>query len=72
MVKKEVSSKVNEKISNDIALAQVELAMKFDRVKFILGNMFSLYNKLYDFLNFTQETSQRIMSLERNVNISRM
>ena len=64
--------KVNQKISNDIALAQVDLAKKLDRVKFVLGNIFSLYNKLCDFSNFTQETSQRIMSLERNLNIYSM
>ena len=64
--------KVNEKISGDIALSQVELAKKLERVKIVLGNIFSLYNKLCDFSNFTQETSQRIMSLERNLKISSM
>ena len=64
--------KVNQKISNDIALAQVELATKLDRVKILLGNIFSLYNKLCDFSNFTQETSQMILSLERNLKISSM
>ena len=64
--------KVNEKISNDIALAQFDLAKKLERVKIVLGNIFSLYNNLCDFSNFTQETSQRIMSLERNLKISRM
>ena len=38
--------KVNEKISSDIALSQVELAKKLERVKIVLGNIFSLYNKL--------------------------
>ena len=64
--------KFNQKISNDITLAQVDLAKKLDRIKVVLGNIFSLYNKLCDFSNFTQETSQRIMSLERNLKISSM
>ena len=64
--------KVNEKISNDIALSQVELAKKLDKVKIVFGNTFSLYNKLCDFFNFKQETGQRIMSLERNLKISSM
>ena len=51
-------------------MAQVDLAKKLDRVKVVLGNIFSLYNKLCDFSNFTQETSQRILSLERNLKIS--
>ena len=45
--------KVNKKISNEIALEQVDLAKKLDRVKVVLGNIFSLYNKLCDFSNFT-------------------
>ena len=45
--------KVNEKISNDIALSQVYLAKKMDRVKIVLGNILLLYNKLCDFSNFT-------------------
>ena len=54
---KKFQGKVNQKISNDIILGQVDLAKKLDRVKFVLGNIFSLYNKLCDFSNFTQETS---------------
>ena len=50
--------KVNQKISNDIILGQVELAKKLDGVKVVLGNIFSLYTKLCDFSKFTQETSQ--------------
>ena len=64
--------KVNEKISSDIALSQVELAKKLKRVKIVLGNIFSLYKKLCRFSNFTQETSQWIMSLERNLKIFSM
>ena len=64
--------KVNQKISNDITLEQVDLAKKLDRVKIVLGNIFSLYKKLCDFSNFTQETSQGILSLERNLKISSM
>ena len=70
--KRKFQGKVNEKISSDIALSQVELAKKLERVKIVLGNIFSLYKKLCDFSNFTQETSQRIMSLERNLKTSSM
>ena len=49
--------KVNEKISGDIAQSKVELTKKLERVKIVLGNIFSLYKKLCDFSNFTQETS---------------
>ena len=48
------------------------MAKKLERVKIVLGNTFSLYKKLCDFSNFTQETSQRILSLERNLKISSM
>ena len=49
--------KVNEKISCEIELTQVELAKKVDKVKTILENIFSLYSKLCDSSYFTQETS---------------
>ena len=68
--KKKFQAKVNQKISNDIIFEQVDLAKKLDRVKIVLGNIFSLYTKLCDFSNFTQETSQKILSLERNLKIS--
>ena len=64
--------KVNEKIFSHIALQQVELAKKIEKVKIVLENIFSLYNKLCDFTFFTQETGQRILSLERNLKISSM
>ena len=70
--KRKFQGKVNEKISSDIALSQVELAKKIEKVKTILENIFSLYRKLCDFSNFTQETSQRMLSLERNLKISSM
>ena len=54
---KKFQGKVNQKIANDIILGQVDLAKKLDRVKVVLGNIFSLYTKLCDFYNFTQETS---------------
>ena len=41
-------------------------------MKEVLVNKFSLYTKLCDPSIFTQETSQRIMSLERNLKISGM
>ena len=49
--------KVNEKISSEIALSQVELAKKVEKVKIVLENIFSLYSKLCDFSYFTQESS---------------
>ena len=50
----------------------MELAKKIEKVKALLENIFSLYSKLCDPSIFTQETSQRIMSLERNLKISSM
>ena len=70
--KRKFKGKVNEKISSDIALSQVELAKKIEIVKIVLGNIFSLYKKLCDFFNFTQETSQHILRLERDLKISSM
>ena len=49
--------KVNEKISSEITLTQVELAKKIEKVKTVLENIFSLYFILCDSLYFTQETS---------------
>ena len=40
--KKKFQGKVNEKISSDIALSQVELEKKIEKVKTILENVFSL------------------------------
>ena len=48
---KKFQGKVNEKISSDIALSQVELAKKIEKVKIVLENVFSLYKKLCDFSN---------------------
>ena len=62
--------KVNEKISSKIALTQVELAKKIEKVKTVLENIFSLYSRLCDSSYFTQETSQRILSLEGNLKVS--
>ncbi len=70
--KRKFQVKVNEKISSEIALSQVELAKMIAKVKKVLENIFSLHKKLCDFSYFTQETSQRIMSLERNLKISSM
>ena len=57
-LERKFQGKVNEKISSDIALEQVELAKKIEKVKTILENIFLLYKMLCDFSNFTQETSQ--------------
>ena len=61
---------MNEKISSEIALSQVELVKKIEKVKKVFENVFSLYTKLCDSSYFTQETSQRILSLELNLKIS--
>ena len=50
----------------------MDLAKKLETVKTVLENIFSLNNKLCDFSNFTQETNQKILSLERNLKISSM
>ena len=54
---KKFQMKVNEKISSEIAMTQVELAKKIEKVKTILENIFSLYSNLCDSSYFTQETS---------------
>ena len=64
--------KLNERISSEIALSQVEMAKKIENVKIVFENIFSLYSKLCDPSIFTQETRQRIMSLKRNLKISSM
>ena len=71
-LERKFQGKINQKISNDIILGQVDLAKKLDKVKVVLGNIFSLYNKLCDFSNFTQEKNKKILSLERNLKISSM
>ena len=53
--KKKFQVNVNQKIANDIILGQVDLTKKLESVKVVLGNIFSLYTKLFDFSNFTQE-----------------
>ena len=50
---KNFQGKVNEKISSEIALSQVELATKIEKVKKVLENIFSLYAKLCDPTLFT-------------------
>ena len=42
-LERKFQGKVNEKISSDITLSQVELAKKLERVKIVIGNIFSLY-----------------------------
>ena len=49
--------KVNEKISSEIALSQVELATKIDHVIEVLGNILSLYTTLCDPALFSHEVS---------------
>ena len=50
---KKFQMKVNEKISSEIALTQVELAKKFEKLRVVLENIFSLYSKLCDSSYFT-------------------
>ena len=54
---KNFQTKVNERISSEVALSQVELAKKIEKVKIVLENIFSLYSKLCDPSIFTQETN---------------
>ena len=68
--KRKFQGKVNEKISGDIALSQVELATKIEQVKKVLENIFSLYTKLCDPSLFTQEVGHKILSLEENLKLS--
>ena len=67
---KKFQGSVNEKIANEIALSQVALAKVMENAKKVLENIFSLYKKLCDFSFFTQQTSQRITTLEQNLNTS--
>ena len=46
--KKKFQATVNEKISSEITLSQVELATKIEKVKNVLKNIFSLYTKSCD------------------------
>ena len=46
--KRKFQGKVNEKISSEIALSQVELATKIERVKQVLEKILSFYTKLCD------------------------
>lgn len=50
----------------------MEVVKKVEKVKSILENIFSFYSKLRDLSISTQETNQKIMSLERNLKISSM
>ena len=69
---KKFQAKIIEKISSEIALSQVELANKIEKVKKVLENIFSLYTKLCDPTIFTQEKSQIILILERSLKVSGM
>ena len=51
--KKIFQEKVNEKISSEIALSQVELENKIEKLKKVLENIFSLCTKLCDPSIFT-------------------
>ena len=66
---KKFQGKFNEKISSEIALSQVELATKIEKLKKVLENIISLYAKFCDPTLYTKGTSHRILSLERNLKI---
>ena len=68
--KKKFQGKINEKISSEIALSQVELATKIEKVKKVLESIFSLYTKLCNPTLFTQETNFHILSLESQISSS--
>ena len=68
--KRKFQGKVNEKISSEIALSQVELATKIDCVIEVLGNILSLYTKLCDPALFTCAVGQQIMRLEDELKLS--
>lgn len=65
---KKFQSKVNDKISSDIAHTQVTLATKMESVKKVLENIYSLYTKLCNPTLFTQETRSHILILESQIN----
>ena len=69
---KKFLGKFNHKIANDIILGQVELAKKLDTLKIVLGNIFSLYRKLFNFSRFTQYITPKVLSLKRNLKLSSM
>ena len=53
--------KVNEKIATNIALSQVELDKKLERVTKMLNKILSLYDKLCNTAPFTVEVGQKIV-----------
>ena len=60
MWEKKFQVKINQNIANDIIFGQVDIAKKLDRVKVVLGNIFSLYTKLCDFSNYTRDKLEDI------------
>ena len=62
--------KVNEKISSEIALSQVELATKIDYFTKVLGNILTLYTKLCNKKPFKHEVGQQILRLEDELKFS--
>ena len=69
-LERKFQGKVNENISSEIALSQVELANKIDRVTDVIGNILSLYTKLYNMTLFTHEVGQQILRLEDQLKLS--
>ena len=69
-LERKFQGKVNEKISSEIALSQVELATKIDHVIEVLGNILSLYTKLCNNTPFTHEVGQQILRLEDELKLS--
>ena len=63
-------SKVNEKIATKIALSQVEMAKKIERVTEVLGKILSFYTKLCNIAPFTHEVGLKSLQLEDELKVS--
>ena len=59
---KKFQGKVNEKISNGIALSQVELATKIEKLKNVLENIFSIAHQIV--LPYTLHTRNELEDSE--------
>ena len=61
---KKFQTKVNEIISSEIALSQVELAKKIEKVKTVLENIFLLYSKLFDSSILNNELGEKLKDIK--------
>jgi hypothetical protein len=67
---KKFHEKVHNKISSEIALAQVELGTRITKVKEVMGNILTLYTKLRDPSLFEKDVCQEIERLEEKLKTS--